>query len=446
MRNLRPFIALCFCFSIMTGCSLNFGSDEGEAVAVISGAPVVEIAAPLPNSTFLQGVAVNILAAVSNAGADIQRVEIRVDEATIADVTSPNASGAPRFSITQTWTPDAAGEYTVTVTAYRADGSASQPATVRVNVIESLPTTQPTDTPQPTITRPAPSATFTIAPVETETDDTGEPDSSDETDDAGSTGGTGDTGNPNPTDAPADTGSGNNVMLRIVQGGINVRRGPSTNFVPPLGVLTGDIPALAANTSLTWFKINYQGGEAWITGDESLVTVISGDPASLPRESGPPIPTLAPPTATTAPAATGPGMSTIAPTSDTPGSTSGADLVVSNFVLEPKDPFCNQPAQMRANIANIGNAATATGGFVILAVENTDGSERHVLNAVEIPVLAAGASNHLVAIDFRDTFTSNRADGIKRAIVIIDANNQIPEANDNNNSASVEFALGVPCQ
>lgn len=445
MRNLRPFIVLCFCFSIMTGCSLNFGSDEGEAVAVISGAPVVEIAAPLPNSTFLQGVAVNILAAVSNAGSDIQRVEIRVDEATIADVTSPNASGAPRFSITQTWTPDSAGEYTVTVTAYRADGSASQPATVRINVIEGLPTTQPTHTPQPTITRQAPTATFTIAPVET--DDTEDTDPSDETDEAGSTGGAGDT---DATDAPADTASGNDVVLRIVQGGINVRRGPSTNFVPPLGVLTGDVTALAANTSLTWFKINYQGGEAWITGDESLVTVISGDPASLPRESGPPIPTLAPPTATTAPPATGPGMSTVAPTGaatgSATGSATGADLVVSNFVLDPKDPFCNQPAQMRANIANIGNAATATGGFVILAVENTDGSNRQVLNAVEIPVLAAGASNHLVVIPFQDTHVSNRGDGIKRAIVIIDANNQIPEANDNNNSASVEFALGVPCQ
>jgi hypothetical protein len=101
---------------------------------------------------------------------------------------------------------------------------------------------------------------------------------------------------------------------------------------------------------------------------------------------------------------------------------------------------------MRANLSNVGNAPTATGGFVILAVENTDGTNRQTLGAAEIPVLTAGQSNFLVALDFRDTFVSNRGDGIKRAIVIIDANNQIPEGNDNNNTSSVEFALGVPCQ
>ena len=444
MRNPFSLIILCFCFSILTGCSLNFGQPEGEPVAMISGAPVVEIAAPLPNSTFLQEVAVNILAAVSNAGTDIQRVEIKVGDTTVADITSPNASGAARFSVTQTWTPAGPGEYTITVTAYRADGSASQPATVRVNVIEGLPTAQPTETPQATITRQVPTATSTLAPTETEPDETEDEANTDTPDDGEDTDAT---DAPDDTSDTADTASGD-VVLRIVQGGINVRRGPSTNFVPPLGVATGDVTALAANTALTWFKINYQGGEAWITGDESLVTVISGDPASLPRESGPPIPTLAPPTNTPAPATAtaGPGMSTAAPTGQATGSATGADLVISNFVLDPKDPFCNQPAQMRANLSNIGNAATATGGFVILAVENTDGSNRQTLGAVEIPVLQAGASNHLVAIDFRDTFTSNRGDGIKRAIVIIDANNQIPEANDNNNSSSVEFALGVPCQ
>jgi hypothetical protein len=444
--------ALCLFAVAITGCSLNFGGTEGDAVAAISGAPIVEIAAPLPNSTYLQNVAVNILTSISNAGEDIQRVEISVNDTSIADLPSPNPSGAARFSVTQTWTPDGPGEYTITAIAYRADGSGSQPASVQINVIEGVPTSQVTEeVAEPTATRQVPTATATLAPTDEETEEASSETADEErsTDEADSSTdeGSSDTGSTN--EAPA--ADSDDVVIQIVEGGINVRRGPSTNFVPPLGVITGDVTALAANTSLTWFKINYQGGEAWITGDESLVTVISGDPESLPRESGPPIPTLAPSTAPpAATATTGGGLSTAGPTSavtgQPTGTGTGADLVVSNFVLEPKDPFCNQPAQMRANLSNIGNAPTATGGFVILAVENTDGSNRQTLGAAEIPTLTAGQQNFLVALDFRDTFTSNRADGIKRAIVIIDANNQIPEGNDNNNTSSVEFALGVPCQ
>jgi hypothetical protein len=376
---LRPALAvtlLCFFAIALTGCSLNFGQPEGESVASISGAPIVEIAAPLPNSTFLQNVAVNILSSISNAGADIQRVEISVNDEVITDLPSPNPSGAARFSVTQTWTPDNPGEYTVTVTAYRADGTSSPPATVQINVIEGVPTSQATEeVTEPTATRLVPTATATLSPTQSETEDET---STDETDSNSTEEASTESGDDDNT-GEASSADSDDVVIQIVEGGINVRRGPSTNFQPPLGVVTGEVTALAANNSLTWFKINYQGGEAWITGDESLVTVVSGDPESLPRESGPPIPTLAPPTAPPAATATAGGaLSTAAPTGQVTGqptgSASGADLVVSNFVLEPRDPFCNQPAQMRANLANIGNAATATGGFVILAVENTDGT------------------------------------------------------------------------
>jgi hypothetical protein len=447
-RRLLQTLALSLLILALTGCSLNFGQPEGEAVAQISGAPIVEIAAPLPNSTYLQNVVVDILSSVSNAGADIQRVEVSVNDQSIADLPAPNPSGATRFSVTQTWTPDTPGEYTITVTAFRADGSSSQPASVQISVIEGVPTSQATEeVAQPTATRTTPTATSTLSPTETEDASSETVRSSTDEADSVST----DEADADPSsDTTAEAPAGDDVVIQIVEGGINVRRGPSTNFNPPLGVLTGEVTALAANNNLTWFKISYQGGEAWITSDENLVTVVNGDPEGLPRETGPAIPTLAPPTAppATATPTAGSSLSTAVATGTgtSTGTGTGADLVVSNFVLDPKDPFCNQPATMRANISNIGNAATATGGFVILAVENTDGTNRQTLGAAEIQVLAAGQQNYLIELPFRDTFTSSRGDGIKRAIVIIDANNQIPEGNDNNNTAQVEFALGIPCQ
>lgn len=413
-------------FSLLTGCSLP-SSNTGEQIAAITGAPIVELAAPLPNSTFLKGVGVNILAAVSNAGSDIQRVEIKVADGTVADVASPNPSGAARFSVTHTWLAEAQGEYTIEVIAFRGNGAASAPATVKINVVDDLPATEaptateviPTNTVQPTNTTVVAAVSPTqnqSVPVATATTD---------------------------SSVPAATATSAGVTVRVVRGGMNVRRGPSTNFVPPLGVLPGeqDVPVLAANPNATWFKIMFNGAEAWISSDPSLVTVVSGDVSSLPRESGPPIPTLAPATLAATAIPTGVGA-----TPETPATTNGANLVVANFVLDPADPFCNRNAQMRANISNIGNEATASGGFVVLVVENTDGTNRQTLGAVEIPILAAGQQNFTIALDFKDPHVSNRGDGIKRAFVIIDPNNQIPESNENDNvSAADEYALGVPC-
>ncbi|HEX2620277.1 MAG TPA: CARDB domain-containing protein, partial [Phototrophicaceae bacterium] len=317
------------------------------------------------------------------------------------------------------------GSYTVSAQAFRGDGSTSQLTEVKINVVDELPKTEPTATqPQPTV-----QPTNTIAQVQT----TAVPTTSVPQNAA--------TNTTAPT-VPTATATANGVTVRIVKGGMNVRRGPSTNFEPPLGVLPGeqDVPVKAANMDATWFKITFNGADAWISSATNLVTVVSGDVNSLPREPGPPIPTLAPTIAPTSPPAATAGATAGS------GGTSGANLVISNFVLDPADPFCNRTAQMRANISNAGNAATATGGFVVLVTENTDGSNRQTMGAVQIPVMTAGQQNFLIALDFKDTFVSNRADGVKRAILIIDPNNQIPESNDNDNtSAPDEFALGVPC-
>lgn len=424
----------------VTGCSLSSLTGEGEAVAMISGAPVVELSAPLANSTFLQGVVVNILASVSNAGDDIQRVEFKVDDITIADVTSPNPSGSSRFSVTRTWTAENAGTYTIMVMAYRADGSSSQPATVQVNVVDELPQTDPTETPEPTMTEevnPTEAAPQTVAntPAATSSSNVATGDGDNATEEA----------NPEPTTAPTDDG----VVVRVVQGGMNVRRGPSTNFVPPVGVIVGEseVPVLAANRDGTWFKIQFQGGDAWISSAANLVTVISGDPETLTREEGPPIPTLAPPTATTAPA-----IATIAPgtTPGTPPPASGGDgsnLVITGFELRQGSRpintiFINEPASALIKIKNIGTQPVTTGFFVLLRIVNKTDGGFLLEEAASVTSLAAGEET-IVQVPFTDRAGPGLT---KSAAAIVDSNNQLPESNegDNNSPFAIEYVLGVP--
>ncbi len=117
--------------ALLAGCTLN----SAPANQPVSGEPVVRIVSPQPNATYLEGVAVNIQATVSNAGTDIDRVEIVVDGSTVATVPSPNADGAALFNATYGWSAAGVGAHTLGVTAYRADGTSSTPATVEINVI-----------------------------------------------------------------------------------------------------------------------------------------------------------------------------------------------------------------------------------------------------------------------------------------------------------------------
>jgi len=84
----------------LAGC--NLGSTPVEENILLTGAPTVRIVSPLPNATYLEGVAVNIQAQIGNAGADIHRVEVAVDNNLIATLPDPNTTDAAQFNIVYT--------------------------------------------------------------------------------------------------------------------------------------------------------------------------------------------------------------------------------------------------------------------------------------------------------------------------------------------------------
>ena len=267
VANSAVALAALILLPLLVACNLTV--SPGPQVQEISGPPQVQILSPMPNSTYLEGVAVNIQVQVRNAGADLARVDFAVDNQLLDSQASPNSDGVATFIASSSWTASGAGSHLLSVIAARSDGSSSAPASVTVTVIgqgglsgDRGPGGSPADTDgsgeQPQEPEEAP------PPAE-------------------------------PTEAPEPTSD--QPMARVLRGAY-VRAGPDTRFAPPIGSIgAGDqVELLAVNIHKTWYKIKYYNGEGWVFG--SLLE-ISGNIDDLPAIWGPPLPqpTAIPPTA-----------------------------------------------------------------------------------------------------------------------------------------------------
>ncbi|MCS7070522.1 MAG: SH3 domain-containing protein [Anaerolinea sp.] len=413
--------ALVLLTLLTAGCSLTVAVETPTPAIV--GAPVVQLAAPIPDGSYLSGVTVNIQVLVTNAGPDIARVDFAVDETIIASVENPNAAGTRAFSLTRSWTAVEPGEHTIRVTAYRGDGSASEPAEVAIRVVDetallpaqSVEATQtaeptlfmPTDaavrlegvptrlpaggTPQPEPTQSAPTPLPPTLPPPTE---------------------------PPPTQAPT-------APSATFTQGVNVRSGPSTLFNPPIGSFAAgqSTQILAVNPAGDWLKVRYYNGEGWVFA--SLATV-TGDLSTLPRDPGPPLPTLTPIPPTVLPPTAPPA----------PPAASSADLVAGIFLVNPNPLVCNQASQIELDVANLGSTPTASGGTVALVDRhNATGTQTTTVGA--FPVLQPGQTFRVtmfltVSVYYEEDHTLTAT---------INPDGSIPETTNSNNSASISYRL-----
>ncbi len=385
---------------LLAGCTLN---NTAPANPAISGVPVVAIGAPSPNATYLEGVVVNIQATVSNAGKDIDRVEIVIDGATAATLTQPNPEGAATFNVTHGWSASGVGTHSISVVAYRADGSSSTPDSVSISVIaqNSQPTTN-----QPTISGANPLALPTVTLNSQPNQPTNPPQP---------------TIPSQPTTPPASP-TPSTPTASFAQG-VNVRRGPGLEFDPPIGAFaagqTTDI--LAVNPAGSWYKVRYGGGEGWVF---AALTTAAGDIASLPRDPGPPVPTPAPPTA-------------VPPTQPPPPPATTANLVAGIVEFQPGQPTCAQTFNVGLDVANLGGEPTASSGTVSLQdVRSADGSVQQT-TVGGYPVLQP-QQTFRVNMPLTVSTWYNEEHTI---ILIIDPNNQIPETNESDNRREVKYTL-----
>ncbi len=399
--------------ALMAGCTLNNMTPGGEQA--VSGAPNVRIILPQPNATYFSGVAVNIQAAISNAGADIDRVEIVIDGETVATLTDVNLNNAGTFNVTHGWSATSEGAHTIDVTAYRADGSNSAPATVEINVMAR---DDATTTRQPSATAAATNATRQSSTESSSTEDA-ETQAQVQSQDTDSQAG-------DATSAPEPTADNSGSPTATFAQGINVRRGPNLAFNPPLGAFAAGQSAeiLAMNTDGTWYKVRYGSGEGWVF---AALTEASGDVASLPREAGPPIPTAAPPTAIPP---TSPPAATAAPASS-------ANLVAGIVVLTPSQPTCQQTFNVGLDVANLGSQPTSASSTIsVNDVRSADGTSQQT-TVGGFPVIQPGQT---VRIDMPFTVSTWYSEE-HTIMLIIDPNNEIPETEEGDNRREVRYTL-----
>jgi hypothetical protein len=401
---------------MLGGC--NLASTPGQNTVAISGPPTVQIAAPPANATYLENVAVNIQALIGNAGTDIDRIEILVDGKIIQTLKAPNPGGAPSFSIAQSWQAAGEGQHNISITAFRADGSSSAPASVAINVITSQPspTTGATQTTGGTTVQP------TTATTGGNTNQQVQP--------TKATSGGAPTNPPAPTNQPptaAESPTPSTPYVTTIQG-INVRKGPSTKFNPPLGSLAADQTAdlLARSPDGQWFKVKYYNGAGWVF---AAYTKPSVDPASLTVDAGPPIPTDTPVPPTPVP---------IPPTA-VPVQTT-ANLVLGNVNITPGLPIvCGKTVAISIDVANLGGQPTTTSGSISIR-------DIHVSNNQEVASTngAFGPIQNGQTINISGMFLTVTAFvGEQHKLVItVNPDGAVPETSNADNGRELTYTLG----
>ena len=136
------------------------------------GQPSVIIESPANGSPTPVGQPLVVQAQATDSGPGVNRIDLRVGGILVDSEGTPGLVAQPSFSATLQYVPSADGVVTISVTAYRADGTASPPAEITVAVViagASLPpTASPATSATPTAAAvtppPTPGLTPTAAP------------------------------------------------------------------------------------------------------------------------------------------------------------------------------------------------------------------------------------------------------------------------------------------
>lgn len=328
-----PRLMLALVLMICSGCSLGL-RPRGSSDSAFEGPPAIQIASPLPNQTFLAGATVIIQARIENAGSDLARVSVLLDNAVVGEALNPNETGAEALPLTIDWPTTNPGQYEIAVAAERGDGTSAR-ETVTVSVIRQAD----------------------LGAAASEEDESGQQPTA-----TSDSGGASETGS---AAVSAPSASRPPPTARVLQVS-NLRAGPSTAFDPPVGSIAAneEVEILAVNAERDWYKIRYADGEGWIYAE--LVST-AGDLASLPLDAGPP------------PA-------------------HPINLVVRDIVIEPHPLVCGETGQIQVIIHNEGTDDTESGGWVrVQAILKRTGEALQSIDQLPFPLIRAGDTHTVTA-------------------------------------------------
>jgi hypothetical protein len=90
---------------------------------------------PDNKSTVLEGADLAIQVLAEDSGAGVARVELSVDDFASAEAKPEVSSAVPVFNTILHWTAQGIGKHSLTVTAYRSDGTPSTPTIIIIEVV-----------------------------------------------------------------------------------------------------------------------------------------------------------------------------------------------------------------------------------------------------------------------------------------------------------------------
>ena len=113
---------------LLSACSLNTPAPPPDV-------PHVEFLFPMEGVSVSAGTDLQIgLVATDSTG--IARVELLIDDLPHQEARPVEVPTVPVFTVDLNWLAQGAGVHVLTATAYRSNGTASEPAIIRVNVVE----------------------------------------------------------------------------------------------------------------------------------------------------------------------------------------------------------------------------------------------------------------------------------------------------------------------
>ncbi|MBN1201744.1 MAG: SH3 domain-containing protein [Anaerolineae bacterium] len=255
-------------------CSLTTSSDVEDKAQDIESSPLILLLAPENGSTFAEGAQIEMYAIAQDPTAGVARLEFRMDDVPIGEITSADPAGQPSLDGTVGWIAAGQTGHLVTVEAFRSDGSplGLSDASIKVTGLPAIqlpsgsvttgepasPGPEPSETAQPEQPTRTAQANPTASPVPTLT--------------------------PRP---PQPTPPADGPVAVVGAAIVNVRQGPGTNY-PTVGMLNpGDrVVIVGRNEDSSWWAISFSGGTAWIFAS---LTTTEGDISQVPLVAAPPL-------------------------------------------------------------------------------------------------------------------------------------------------------------
>jgi hypothetical protein len=117
---------------VLLACNLASGTPPTPPAR---NAPRITFQFPQNGSNIIEGTDLRVDLVAEDEGGGVARVELLVDDLQHQEGRPVENIAVPVFTVTMNWMAQGAGLHSLTAIAYRADGTASDPAVITVQVL-----------------------------------------------------------------------------------------------------------------------------------------------------------------------------------------------------------------------------------------------------------------------------------------------------------------------